>query len=204
MFVENLNIKNMVDETKIDGIPVYEIYKNLSLKDMTGEEWKDIEGYEGMYMVSNYGRIKSLGNGNSNNSKERILQPGENNRGYLQVDLCKESNKKMLTVHRLVANAFIPNPYNKPQVNHISEPLYDKANKDLAKKDNRVSNIEWCDNQYNKEYSSGKKILCVEKNTIYQSSHDAERQTGINQSNLIQCCQGKRKSAGKLHWEYVN
>lgn len=207
----------MVDETKIDGIAVYEIYKNLSLKDMSGEEWKDVEGYEGLYMISSYGRVKSLGNCNSNNSKERILKLIEISNGYLHVNLYKDGKMKIYTVHRLVSHEFIPNPLNLPEVNHISEPLYDESNKDFAKKDNRVANLEYCDHKYNINYGThnerqskgrinhkgiSKKITCIENGIVYPSLSEAERQTGIFKSNISKCCKGKLKSAGKLHWKY--
>lgn len=158
------------------------------------ERWKDIEGYEGLYMVSNCGRVKSLGNSNSNNSKERILKQMKDRYGYIYVNLWKDGDMKHYTVHRLVAKEFIQNPNNYPQVNH----------KDENKENNYVWNLEWCTQKYNQEYSSGKKILCVETNIIYPSSMEAQRQTGISQSNIISCCKGKYKSAGKLHWKYVN
>lgn len=207
----------MVDETKIDGIPVYEIYKNRSLQDMTGEEWKDIEGYEGLYMVSNYGRVKSLKFG-----KERILYQSIGTKDYLLVKLFKEGNKITFRVHRLVAIAFIPNPENKPEVNHISELLYDEEHKDLAKKDNRSVNLEYCDAKYNSNYGTrnerisksmlgvninredqSTKIICVETNKIYPSVHEAGRQTGIDNGSIIKCCKGKRKTAGGYRWKYA-
>lgn len=200
----------MVDETKIDGIPVYEIYKNRSLQDMTGEEWRSIEGYEGLYMASSVGRVKSL---NYNHTgKENILKQCKDKDDYLIVNLWKYEKQKSHRVQRLVANAFIPNPENKPQVNHISEPLYDDENKYLAKKDNRVVNLEWCDSKYNVNYGTGrkrsaekhsKKVLCVETNKVYPSSMEAERQTGIANASIIKCCKGKLKSSGKLHWQYA-
>lgn len=90
------------------------------------EIWKDIKDYEELYQVSNFGRVKSL-------YTNRILKGSKNNRGgYLKVSLCKNNIKSTKTIHRLVAQAFIPNPENKPQVNHIDE----------NKTNNMVSNIE--------------------------------------------------------------
>lgn len=152
------------------------------------ESWKDIEGYEGLYQVSNCGRVKSLKFG-----KEKFLKLRKYGRGYLSVDLCKDGKVKPFKVHGLVAIAFIPNTENKPQVNH----------KDENKENNCVWNLEWCTNQYNKEYSSGKKILCVETNKVYPSAHEVERQTGINSGNIIKCCKGKLKTTGGYHWQYA-
>jgi NUMOD4 motif/HNH endonuclease len=100
------------------------------------EEWKDVIGYEGRYQVSNLGRVKSFAN-----SKERILKPGTNNKGYLYVGLWKNSKAKNFLVHRLVAMHFIPNPLNKEQVNHS----------DGDKRNNFVSNLEW--NSFRENYN---------------------------------------------------
>lgn len=127
------------------------------------EEFRDIKGYEGLYQVSNLGNVKSLGNGNSNNSKERILKPGNSN-GYKRVVLSKNKEKKMYCVHRLVAQAFIHNPNNYPMINHKDEnPL-----------NNCVENLEWCTCKYNNNYGNrmakiqkknGQKIKCIDLKT---------------------------------------
>ena len=152
------------------------------------ESWKDIEGYE-LYKVSNYGRVKSLKFG-----KEKILKPRKNTKGYFQVQLWKDGKEKNYFVHRLVAITFIPNTENKPEVNH----------KDENKENNCVWNLEWCDRQYNIEYSFGKKILCVETNTVYPSAMEAQRQTGIYNSNIIACCKGRYKTTGGYKWKYAD
>lgn len=138
------------------------------------EIWKDIEGYEGLYQVSNLGRVKSLGNGKSNNSKERIKkQTNTNTRGYLQVQLSKDGSKKMFLVHRLVASAFIPNPNDLETVNH----------KDENKENNSVKNLEWMTNKDNKTYSSGKSIKCLDiktnETTYFSSINEAARQLNL-------------------------
>jgi hypothetical protein len=98
---------------------------------MSEEIWKAIAGYEAQYEVSNFGRIKSL---NFNRTgKERILKSVTIKSGYCQVSLCENNNCIIHSVHRLVAKAFIPNPENKPEVNHING----------VKADNRVENLEW-------------------------------------------------------------
>ena len=106
---------------------------------MKKEYWKSVVGYEGLYMVSNWGRVKSIKFG-----KERILKPVTNSSGYLLVGLYKNNIEKKYSVHRLVAEAFIPNPYNLPQVNH----------KDENKQNNVVSNLEWCTHEYNNTYGT--------------------------------------------------
>ena len=96
--------------------------------------WKDIKGYEKLYMVSDMGEIKSLPKNHRYGSKvERILKGRPDKDGYLRVNLSKDGKLKEAKVHRLVANAFIPNPQNKPTVNH----------KNALVSDNRLSNLEW-------------------------------------------------------------
>ena len=110
------------------------------------EEWRPVVGYEGLYEVSNIGRVRSLdryvkGKGKSYFlHKGRVLSPGIKTEGYLIVRL----QRRMFYVHRLVTEAFLPNPDNLPEVNHKDE---DKTN-------NRVENLEWCDHKYNMNYGT--------------------------------------------------
>lgn len=175
------------------------------------EIWKDIEGYENLYQVSNLGRVKSLGNGNARNpnfQKERIMK-ARDNKGYLQVGLSKDGKKKRYQIHRLVAIAFIQNPNNLPQVNHISE---DKTN-------NRVDNLEWCSAKYNINYGTrnkrmsesltnnpkrSKKVICVQTGVIYPSVRQVERELGFNQSNISSVCAGIYKTAYGFNWKYID
>lgn len=110
---------------------------------MENEIWKPVGGYEGLYEVSNFGRIKSL---NCYNYKyPRIMKLGKRTDGYLCVGLSKNNQTKTKSVHRLVAEAFIPNPDNLEMVNH----------KDENKTNNNVDNLEWCTRAYNQLYSIG-------------------------------------------------
>lgn len=169
------------------------------------EIWKDIEGFEGLYQISNMGRVKSLNYRRT--GKEKILEGYDNGKGYLRVNLRKEGNRKQYLVHQLVSQAFIPNPYNLPCINHKNE----------IKSDNCVQNLEWCDYSYNNSYNdkakkAGKKIskpviginkvsgLIVE----FPSVREASRQIGINQGSITKCCQGKEKSAGGFYWHYAD
>lgn len=109
---------------------------------MENEIWRNIEGYEGLYQVSNQGNVRSL------NYKQtgmvQVLKPGKHTRGYLLVTLYKDGKAKGCKVHRLVAQAFLPNPDNLPQVNH----------KDENPSNNRVENLEFCTAKYNTNYGS--------------------------------------------------
>lgn len=175
------------------------------------EQWRDIQGYEGMYQISNYGNVKSL---NYNKTKqEKILKFGKNYKGYLQVHLCKDGKMKTFTVHRLVANAFIPNPNELSDVNHKDE---DKTN-------NVVENLEWCDRKYNTNYGTRTERCSIKQlndetkskqvnqysldGTLlatYPSAHEVKRQLGFAQPNISACCNGKYKTAYGYKWRYKN
>ena len=174
------------------------------------EIWKDIEGYEGLYQVSNKGRIKSLNYRRT--GKEGMLKGKPDKDGYLRVSLYKNRKQKPFYIHRLVAKAFIPNSDDLPEVNH----------KDENKENNTVDNLEWCDRKYNNNYGSrnerasvsmkGKKhklkkqILCIETGEIFDTSQDV-----INimfngkgsQSNIRNHLNGQRKSAYNYHFVYI-
>lgn len=105
---------------------------------MTNEVWKPVDGYDYPYKVSNHGRV--LG-------KYGVLRPYDNGYGYLIVDFRKDSKRKHVKIHRIVAEAFIPNASNLPEVNH----------KDENKHNNDATNLEWCDSRYNKTYGNGRK-----------------------------------------------
>lgn len=164
------------------------------------EIWKDIEGYEGLYQVSNIGNVRSFESDKFH--KGRLLKPYKMKNGYLQVCLYSRGTKKKYLVHRLVAKAFIANICLFEQVNHIDE---DKEN-------NCVSNLEWCDSKYNINYgshnykvstSNSKKVLCIETGIVYNSTRHAERMLGIKHENISSCCNGKYKQTGGYHWIYT-
>lgn len=166
------------------------------------EIWKDIPNYNGKYQISSLGRVRSFKQWH--NSSIHFLIPHKTNKGYLVVSLSKNSVVRNISIHRLVAEAFIPNPKNLPQVNHLNED----------KTDNRIENLEWCDNSYNLNYGTrtirqslkcSKPVLCVETNIIYKSISEASRlNPPIRQGNITLCCQGKNGTAGGYHWKYVN
>lgn len=171
------------------------------------EIWRDIKGYEGLYQISNLGRVRSLNY--KRTGRTQIMKLGTYPNGYKMVDLKKNHKRKAYLVHRLVAQAFIPNLNNYPEVNHRDE---NKAN-------NTVENLEWCTHIYNQMYgtkrkrqgvSRGKKVLCVTTGIEYYSAYEAMRKTGVHHANISKCCNGQYKSAGKhpitgekLVWKYL-
>ena len=172
---------------------------------MKGEIWKDIEGYEGLYQVSNRGNVKSLNYRHT--GKEGILKAGKDKDSYLQVNLWKDGKMKTYKVHQLVAQAFLSNPQGYKELNHKDE---DKTN-------NRADNLEWCSRSYNINYGTRnervaenqcKPIIGIDKVTglivEFPSAHEAERKFGINNGNIIRCCQGKLNSCGGFYWMYVS
>lgn len=165
--------------------------------------WKGIKGYEGKYQVSNIGEVRSLNYNHTGKAKK--LKQGTDKDGYKTVGLCNNGKEKFYKVHRLVANTFIPNPNNLPQVNHINE----------VKDDNRVSNLEWCDCKYNNNYGNrtskaSKKTICLNTGEIFNSVREAGRKYNIVPTSITKCCRGEYKSAGKdkdgnkLIWKYLD
>ena len=168
------------------------------------EIYKTIEGYED-YEVSNLGNVRSLNYRKTN--KEKVLKPILC-RGYEQVCLCKNKIKKMYKVHRLVAQAFIPNPNNLPQVNHKDE---NKANNmvwvnDDGSIDYDKSNLEWCNHSQNIRHSRGKTIIQYDsKGKIlreWKNLATIEEQLNYNKSNICNVCKGIRKTAYGFIWKY--
>ena len=168
---------------------------------MNKEIWKDIKGYEGLYQVSNKGNVRSLHYG-----KIKQLSIVKRSNGYLMVSLWNKMKRKHYLVHRLVAEAFIPNPNNYPQVNHKDEnPI-----------NNSVDNLEWCTSKYNNNYGTRNQRMfnnmpkyCVVKYDLngnyiaeYLSIKIAARENNISDSNIIKCCKGQRKTAGRYIWKY--
>jgi len=168
------------------------------------EEWKDIEGYEGLYQVSNLGNVKSLKrvivkkNGVSLPIEEKILKPSIASHGYRVVVLANKGQLKQMLIHRLVAKAFVDNPNNYKEINH----------KDGNKLNNNISNLEWCTytenlvHAYKTNLRKTKKYICVETGKEYSSTIEIERLTGIGRQHISQCCKGIRKTTGGYHWKY--
>ena len=170
------------------------------MNNYTNEIWKDIKGYEGLYQVSNLGRVKRLvGKGCK---QERLLKPHKNNGGYLKVSLSKNGEIKKPYLHRLVMETYCPCENMKDlQVNHKSE----------IKTDNSLNNLEWCDAKYNANYGTrnersaaarSKAVRCLDDKKLYPSLVEVEKQTGIAHQSISLCCRGKRKTAGDKHWMF--
>ena len=175
---------------------------------MTEEYWRDIEGYEGLYQVSSWGKVKSLKD-NWGNGRVKILKGGKvgKKRNYLSVALFDDNKiKKQFKIHRLVAETFIPNPENKPQVNHI----------DGNKLNNNINNLEWNtagENTYHaykndliKHYNRKINQYDLDGNFIktWDSAKDIEIKINIHKSAICNCCKNKRKTAGGYIWKYVD
>lgn len=176
------------------------------------EIWKDIAGYEGLYQVSNYGNVRSLSW--SRRGIVRNLYLKKQNRGYCHVELAKDGIRKAFTVHRLVAEAFIPNPNNYPTVNHKDE---DKTN-------NAVTNLEWCTHSQNmghtialhpekyhvkgRPYSRTKSVVQLSKDgkvlRVWDNLISIKHENGFNEGHIGECCLGKRKSAYGFKWQFAH
>ena len=176
------------------------------------EEWKDIKGWEGVYEISNLGNIKR----NGKTLKISVWSK------YKVVRLHEKERTKTMYVHRLVAMNFIPNPENKPMINH----------KDGNKLNNEVSNLEWCTRQENEVHAwthgMKEKIRITSKENLkiarcfihtkipvvqmdldgnfikkWDSASDAMKETGIDGSGITKCCRGKLKKTGGYKWQYL-
>ena len=185
---------------------------------MEEEIWKPIKEFEGYYEVSNMGRVRSLNY--KRTGKEKILKNIEDYKGYLEVGLTKNGKRKQFKVHRLVAEAFIPNPENKPCIDHIN----------TIRNDNRIENLRWATHEENSNNPLTKKkmsenhreqigennhmygrigennpkskpIVQINPNTnevlnTYSGISEASRQTGFKHSNISACCNNKFNRPG--------
>lgn len=168
------------------------------------EEWRDIKDYEGLYQVSNFGNVRNL-NYYGKTHRIELLKLQKTRDGYIRVGISKNSYQKFFRVHRLVAQAFIPNPLNLPQVNH----------KDENRSNNCVDNLEWCDAPYNSSYGTrGERISKNKSKPVYQYTLDGELvkiwsstqecgRNGYTQINVSKCCRGILKKHNGYRWSYT-
>ena len=175
------------------------------MNNYTNEIWKDIKGYEGLYQVSNLGKVKRLvGKGCK---KERIIKPNIV-RGYCQVRLSKDGTVKPLYLHRIILETFNPiEGMDKLDCNH----------RDENKENNCLNNLEWLSRKENLNYGTrneraaatlrnnpkiSKAVRCLDDKKLYSSMNEASRQTEINTGSISACCRGKQKTAGGNHWMF--
>ena len=179
---------------------------------MENEIWKSVEGYEGLYEVSNCGNVRSLdrivthSDGKNYSLKGKMLKMGYCGSGYLHFILHKNGKTENKYLHRLVAETFLPNPNNLPEVNH----------KDENKANNCANNLEWCSHLYNMRYGTrnkrdaekkSKTVLKIDINTNevieeYQSAKEASRQTHLSQGHISACCRGEQRHYKGFKWRY--
>lgn len=160
------------------------------------ECWKDVLGYEGLYKISDHGNIYS-------NYRKRVLIPQLDQKGYMQIHLYKNKTPKTHAVHRLVAEAFIPNKFNKEQVNH----------KDENKTNNAAGNLEWATASENVNHGTrtqrtSKQVIQISKNAgkvvaVYNSIKEASQKTGLLRCQISRCCNKKAKSTGGFIWMHL-
>jgi len=168
------------------------------------EIWRDITGYEGKYQISSDGRVKSMNYNHKGRAK--ILKPTINNTGYKKVNLYNNGKAKIVFVHRLVAEAFIPNPNNMPVVNH----------KDENKLNNQVDNLEWCTIGYNVTYGTAidrriektsKKVAQYNEDgslvKIWKNTKEVNQWYKTNPTSIAKVCKGEKDSYYGYIWKYI-
>lgn len=195
---------------------------NKDPKSTSEEYWKDAVGYEEYYLVSNKGRVWSK-------QKNKFMTLAPNQNGYFTIQVCRLNSKdglvrKKATVHRIIAQTFLPNPFNKPQVNH----------KDGNKQNNNVENLEWATASENTWHAinvlksfvppkcfgrkdtpeqieakrqrllgnnrTGKRVICLDNGRIFRSARHASLLTGKSEKYVSMCCRG---IITKEHWQYL-
>ena len=178
------------------------------------EVWRPVKGFEGRYEVSDQGRVRSVSRWvktafSDRWSEGRVLKQQTLPNGYKSIQLLKDKKYHLTMVHRIVAEAFVPNPYNLPCVNH----------KDECKTNNSAINLEWCDKKYNTNYGTGKyrktegyrrpiEQLTLEGSHVafYTSVYDAERKSSgkFSNANLARAAKTETRTAYGYRWRYVD
>jgi len=185
--------------------------QNKNTASLQNEIWLNIKVGNG-YQVSNYGRVKKLKKytinkyGTKRYQSEIILKPKQDTGGYLRTHLFINNESKLFSIHRLVADCFLPNLENKPQVNHING----------IKTDNNVENLEWVTAKENKFHATHVLKIKLKKKSVvmidcesnkrieeFNSIKDAHRKYGFLPGNIVSCCKKRLKTAYKYKWEYA-
>lgn len=156
--------------------------------------WALIPGYAGRYEVSDSGEVRNL-------ERNKRLKPHNTGNGYQQVVLQMNGARSYMSIHRLVASAFIPNPEGLPQVNH----------KNGDKADNRVANLEWCTMSENirhryrvlgQEHKGRKKVICLDTGEVFESIKAAALATGEQRTGILECCHGRQQKTRKHKYHF--
>ena len=211
------NFKNVSNMLKYEDLPEINSKRWLSLENLEGEDWRDVEGFEEHLQISSYGRLKRkrsvIERSNEHGFytiREKILALQPDYRGYVFKPISIEGVRSNLNIHRLVAKAFVANPKGYPDVNHIDE----------NHSDNIYTNLEWCTRKYNSNYGTIKerikktridrgrtrKIVLYTYNgepiKEYDTLDDAGRDLGVNSVMIGRCCEGKVSCADGFHFRY--
>lgn len=169
---------------------------------------KDIVGFEGFYSIDEYGNVYS--NSSGSGVRKGIRKPSVDKDGYNCMILCNKYKKTAIKIHRVVAQLYIPNPLNKPCINHI----------DGNKQNNHISNLEWCTRSENskhaydtglrkptdwttKIHSSSKKVMCIETEEVFDSINIASKKKNIASSSIRHNISGRYKNAGGFTWKLI-
>lgn len=147
---------------------------------------KDVKNYEGLYAITSCGKVYSY-------KRKIFLKPQKDRYGYLRVSLGKDGKSKSFRIHRLVAEAYIPNPQNLKTVDHID------GNKDH----NYINNLQWMSLTDNIRKERNKAVRCVETDEVFESILDAAKKMNLDDILISKVCNGKRKTTGGYHFEFV-
>lgn len=168
------------------------------------EIWKEVLGYDVLYEVSNFGRVRTRHSKEKGYTNEyRIVKPTDNGNGYLRFNWKTNGRNKTVYVHKLVALYFVDNPYGYVEVNHKDE---DKTN-------NKFDNLEWCTHLYNCRYgtrnqrsgeNTSKKVRCKENGKVFKSIRCAADEIGVCVTAISNCLNHRSKSCSGYTWEYVD
>ena len=168
------------------------------------EEWREVFGYDILFEVSNVGEVRTKHHGKKGYQKEyRIIAPVDNGSGYLKINVPQNNKQKTVYIHKLVAEAFVPNPEGLSEVNHIDE----------NKNNNSADNLEWCTHKYNCQYGTRnertaqkrmKRVMCNETNVVFESLEEAAKAFGVCKTAIANCLKGRSKTCAGHTWSYAD